>query len=267
MTKKVIKIIQITDTHLSADPADFMLGMNTSDSLADVLDLVRQQQDQIDCILCTGDLSQGGSIDSYRYFEKSISSFSVPHLWLCGNHDSLGNMMEAVGVNNPCLNKLHTTAGWQIIMLNTSVKGEIHGNLAGDELFFLDEALSIAEEAGLNVLIGLHHNPMPVNAEWLQNVCLHNSDEFFAVIDKYKHVKGVIFGHIHQEMELERNGVLMLASPSTCIQFDPDEDEFTLDDMNPGYRWLELTPEGNINTGIQRVEGKRYTVDFASKGY
>lgn len=85
--------------------------------------------------------------------------------------------------------------------------------------------------------------------------------------DKYSHVKGVLFGHVHQDIQQERNGVLMMATPSSCVQFHPRKAEFTLDDLNPGYRWLELSPQGAIKTGVQRVEGKRYNMDLACAGY
>ena len=44
-------------------------------------------------------------------------------------------------------------------------------------------------------------------------------------------------------------------------------DEFKLDTCNPGYRWLELTSDGELRTGIKRVAGKTYQLDFAGIGY
>lgn len=266
-TEKVVRIIQITDTHLSADQSALMQGLNTDESLADVVALIQAQEAHIDGFLCTGDISQDASVAAYRRFQKMVSVFSVPHLWIPGNHDIPERIEEALGAQRSCLNKLHTFANWQIIMLNSAVQDATHGHLAEAELSFLDDALHSAQAAGLHVLVCVHHNPVPVKAKWLQRICLRNSDAFFAVIDKYTHVKGVVFGHIHQVVQEERKGVLMMATPSTCVQFHPEADQFTLDDQNPGYRWLELSATGNIKTGVQRVEGKRYNVNLASAGY
>ncbi len=87
------------------------------------------------------------------------------------------------------------------------------------------------------------------------------------MIDRHAQVKGVLFGHIHQDFERRRNSVLYLGSPSTCIQCHPSNDEFTLDHRNPGYRWLELYSDGAIRTGVRRVDDKEYQVDFSSIGY
>ena len=117
------------------------------------------------------------------------------------------------------------------------------------------------------MLICLHHNCLPVDAAWLQKHALVNSDTLLGLIDRHPQVKGVLFGHIHQDYHRERNAVLYLGSPSTCIQFHPSKNDFALDHCNPGYRWLELCADGLIKTGVKRVSDKRYQVDFSSIGY
>ena len=69
------------------------------------------------------------------------------------------------------------------------------------------------------------------------------------------------------EVEKERNGVRLMASPSSCIQFAPNSRDFRMDDQPPGYRWLELAPDGGIETGVSRVEGVHFDVDLDSTGY
>lgn len=59
----------------------------------------------------------------------------------------------------------------------------------------------------------------------------------------------------------------MLASPSTCIQFLPDNDEFALDKRMPGIRWFELNADGTFETGVKRIAQKDYPIDFTSTGY
>jgi 3',5'-cyclic-AMP phosphodiesterase len=265
--EEVIRIVQITDTHLCAGSDAMMLGINPRDSFTDVVDLVRQQQKQIDCILCTGDISQDASVVAYQYFYEVISSFAAPQLWLPGNHDLPDNIVQAVGADNDCLSKVYSIGRWDIVMLDSSLRDHTHGSLSDTELAFLDEALSKSQDRGQNILVCVHHNPVPVQARWLQNVCLWNSEDLFKIIDKYEQVQGVLCGHVHQDLQIERKGVTVMATPSTCIQFHPDNEEFALDDINPGYRWLELAPGGEITSGVQRVENKHYDVDFTSSGY
>lgn len=45
----------------------------------------------------------------------------------------------------------------------------------------------------------------------------------------------------------------MMGTPSTCIQFIQNQDSFGISPSPPGFRWLELMPDGTINTAVERV--------------
>jgi Icc protein len=55
--------------------------------------------------------------------------------------------------------------------------------------------------------------------------------------------------------------------PSTCVQFKPLSKDFAIDDVAPGYRWLDLYPDGRVETAVSRVDGVKFEVDFSVKGY
>lgn len=260
-----VKLVQITDTHLYADSKGTLVGMNCEEGLQDVLNLVRKEEHDLVAALCTGDISQDNSKKSYQHFYDAIAGLGIPQYWIPGNHDEMQIMEQAVGRDNPCFNKSFQLSGWRVIMLNTHIDGHVYGELNAAELQFLEQQLLAAEHQ--HVLICLHHNCLPVDAAWLQKHALVNSAVLLDIIDRHQQVKGVLFGHIHQDYERRRNSVVYLGSPSTCIQFHPSENEFTLDQCNPGYRWLELFSDGVIKTGVKRVSDKRYQVDFSSIGY
>jgi 3',5'-cyclic-AMP phosphodiesterase len=80
-------------------------------------------------------------------------------------------------------------------------------------------------------------------------------------------VKLVLFGHIHQEICQERQGVTYLSCPSTCIQFAHDSDTFALDvDHYPGFRELELFADGTWTSQVHRVDVALHP-DLKSTGY
>jgi len=239
--------------------------MNCEEGLQDVLALIREHESNPDVLLFTGDASQDNSAASYQRLELALGSLQIPQFWIPGNHDELQRMKDAVGKNNACFVSSFAIAGWRILMLNSSVSGEVHGRLGAHELDFLQRILSECTEE--HVLVCLHHNPVPVAANWLQEHCLKNPDELFAILDADDRIRAVLFGHIHHDLRVERNGVLYMGSPSTCIQFHPSSFDFALDHLNPGYRWLDLNQDGTINTGIRRVTGKQYNIDFAGIGY
>jgi Icc protein len=72
-------------------------------------------------------------------------------------------------------------------------------------------------------------------------------------LDRYHHVKAVLWGHIHQEFNAERNGVRLMASPSTCVQFMPEAGEYRRDGRAAGYRYLKLHASGEIETYTLRL--------------
>lgn len=261
------RIVQITDSHLFGDRATLFDGLNTHDSLCDVVSLVRNQEDQIDLLLCTGDLSQDSSPQSYLNFIDALAPLNAPQLWIPGNHDIRRNMQQSLDKNSIHLKRSAQIGNWRIIMLNSNVEGHVYGLLDQKELADLDLELADSERSGAHVLVCVHHNCLPVQAAWLQQHCLKNADEMFSVLDTYDHVKGILYGHIHQEFNAVRNGVKVMATPSTCIQFHPTNDNFTIDNAQPGYRWLDLCADGTIESAVARVSGKSYNIDFSSTGY
>lgn len=260
-----VRVVQVTDTHLYADTQDVLVGMNCETGMRDVLDLIRQEEGKLAAVLCTGDISQDNSSASYQRFAAAVDTLAAPQYWIAGNHDEIPKMKAALGPKHPCFTRAFNVPGWRIILLNSNVVRQVHGRLEPGELEFLAEELEASKH--LSVLVCLHHNCVPVAAAWLQSHALKNSEALFDVLDRYTHVKAVLFGHIHQELVHERRQVLYLGSPSTCIQFHPISNDFKLDDLNPGYRWFELFSDGELRTGVKRVVGKRYQVDFLGIGY
>jgi 3',5'-cyclic-AMP phosphodiesterase len=258
-------LVQVTDTHLYANTADVLVGMNCEEGMRDVISLIRREEGPLAAVLCTGDISQDNSSTSYQRFAQAVGTLGAPQYWIAGNHDEIPKMKAAIGADNPCFARAFSVPGWRIIMLNSNVVGEVFGRVEQSELDFLARELDASTQQ--QALICLHHNAVPVAAAWLQHHALKNSEDLYAVLDRYTHVKAVLFGHIHQELEQVRKQVLYLGSPSTCIQFHPVSNEFKLDTCNPGYRWLELGANGAFSTGIKRVTDKNYEIDFAGIGY
>jgi Icc protein len=106
-----------------------------------------------------------------------------------------------------------------------------------------------------------------VGSVWIDQYVVRNADAFFQLIDDHPQVKLVAWGHVHQEFQQRRKGVTLVATPSTCVQFKPLCDDFTVDTQMPGYRWFELNSDGSFTTGIARVTNKQYVIDYKSAGY
>ncbi len=259
-----LKVLQLTDPHLMASGDGALLGVNTRDSLAAVIDEVLQSHGQPDLILATGDLTQDASREAYRYLGEQLEVFSCPSLWIAGNHDD-SSLLASVAAQYQADQKQMVQGGWHFVMLDSSVHGKVYGELAEDELAFLDSAL--AQYPALPTMVCLHHHPVDIGSDWMEKIGLKNREAFWQVIDKYPQVKIVLWGHIHQDLQQQRNGVQLLATPSTCIQFATGSSDFAVEPLAPGYRWFELDASGDFTTEVCRASRFEFDLDENSTGY
>lgn len=262
MENRVIKLVQITDSHLGQKVGEDLLGMDVDVSLQHVIDLLKQERAGADLLLATGDLSNCGSVPAYQRFASMTAGLAEQVLWLPGNHDDLAAMEQAFTQGEPLPRTLQI-GGWKIIMLDSRIPGAVGGRLSGSELSLLERELS--QSPGQHVLVCLHHHPVDIDCAWLDQQRVSNADEFFALLDRFDHVRGVLWGHIHQQIDRVRNGVQLMATPSSCIQFAPEQVSFKLDTLNPGYRWLDLHPDGSIKTGVSRIS-QHFGIDYDYTG-
>ncbi len=259
-----VLVVQISDSHLFAEADGALLGLKTADSLARVVEQVLAEQQHIDLVVASGDISQDGSVESYRRFEQLTAPIKAPMRWFAGNHDE-PVPMEQAAKGREYLEPVVDLGNWRITLLDSSVPGSVPGYLAPNQLQLLAEQLSEAPER--HHLVCFHHHPVSIDCKWMEPIGLRNPHALFDVLDRFPQARAVLWGHIHQDFERERNGVRLIASPSTCIQFKPGSEDFALDDLAPGYRWLRLLPDGKIETGVSRLEGFEFTPDMGAEGY
>lgn len=259
-----VLVVQLSDSHLFAEADGKLLGMPTRDSLNAVVDLVLAEQPQIDLLLATGDLSQDGSVESYQAFRQSSARIKAPARWLPGNHDELREMAIAAQ-HSDFLEAVVDVGNWRITMLDSAVSGSVPGYLEDKQLQLLAQALSEAPQR--HHLVCLHHHPVPIGAAWMAPIGLRNPDALFSVLERFPQTTAVLWGHVHQAFDQPHNGLRLMASPSTCIQFAPNSEDFRLDSVAPGYRWLRLHDEGQIDTGVSRIDPALFEVDLSGAGY
>lgn len=250
--------------HQFADENQQLIGMPTAQSLQAVIERLRVLQPELDLLLLTGDLSGDGTHQSYENLLNQLWQVQIPTYWLPGNHDCAIAMQQVLNLRLVSRRKSFERGGWNFILLDSSVSGCVHGCLSAQTLNWLDSQLK--RLGNKPTLVALHHPPFHINSNWLDISSLQNAGEFFAVLDCYPQVKLVLFGHVHQEFHHQRNNVDYLATPSTCIQFEPGSSSFAVDKTSPGFRLLKLYPNGTWETWVERVPYS-HTLDLAATGY
>lgn len=247
----VLSIAQMTDMHLFANENQQLLGMPTLKSCSAVVQRLQEYLPGLDFLLLTGDLSNDGSFDSYGNLQNLLASLPIQTYYLPGNQDSSIAMEQVLNLQLFSRRKSFERGGWNFILLDSSVGDKTCGYLSEKTLSWLNSQLTILEKQP--TLVALHHPPVLINSDWLDATKLENSEDLFAILDSHPQVKLVLFGHIHQEFELHRNGVCYLGTPSTCVQFQPAISSLTLDSQCPGFRLLKLYSNGSWETNVERV--------------
>lgn len=260
-----LRIVQVTDSHLYADPDGTLVGMNTQESFARVLQLIRDIVWPADMILATGDLVHDASVKGYARMKEQLEQFGAPVYCLPGNHDSPNVMKQCLNHGLVSIPEYVQHDNWHLTFLDSTLPNHEGGHLNTEELEALKENLTLAD--GRNILISMHHHPVPIGSRWMDGISLDNAEGFFSIIDHFPNVRGIIWGHIHQSFDSQKDGIKLMGSPSTCIQFTPHKSDFGIDPSPPGFRWLELLPTGAIRTGVERLAALPEGVDVRSAGY
>lgn len=260
----MIRILQLTDTHILGKKPSIFLGIDSLENLKNVISEIIKDINLIkpDLLVLTGDLSHDQSPESYKYIAEQLANLSVPAAIVPGNHDDPDILAQIL--NNQQRDFLYDN--WHIILLNSYYAGHDSGTLNIGELDFLQKALK--KHPQKHTLIFLHHHVVKTGCLWLDTMGVQNAEDLLAILYKYKNIKIVASGHGHQDNISEYNGIKFIISPAASVQFKKYSSVFTLDTLMPGYRWFNLYADGNYETGVARVkEDKNLIPDLEITGY
>lgn len=245
-------IAQISDLHLYADTSKRMMGINTWDTFKSVMSLACGPAFPIDKIILSGDLCQDEKLETYHLLMDYLKMFPYPYHWIAGNHDSV-KIMQTIAMNGQYNNeKIIDTDDWRIILANSNLPGNVRGNVTKKELSWVKKSCDNAKQK--NIMLCIHHHMISVDSPSLDPLDINNSNELLKIIKACKKIRLVIFGHIHQDFEKKIGGVNYYATPSTCFQFAPKTDDFSIDQVPQGYRWIALHSDGSFTTQVRRCK-------------
>ena len=250
-----LRLAQITDCHLFANAESCLQGMNTRKSFEAVCALIDASEVEFDLLLATGDLAQDGSAEAYRYLATAFNRYSFPTCWIPGNHDNYESMKQHLRAERVVSSKHVVSDHWQIVMLNSTIPDMAHGNISESQLDFLDQTLQSFPDK--HALVCLHHQALAAGSLWIDGKGLKNDEELRQRLSQHRHLRGVLWGHVHQESQRSIGDVKWMSTPSSCIQFKPGSEEFTIDDRPPGYRRLDFHADGRIESSVYRLSNSQ----------
>lgn len=246
-----LELVQLTDTHLNADPRHSLDGLDNEQLFNRALAHVAASSVRPDLLVLTGDLVHDGSHAGYRRLARAVGGHGLRACALPGNHDNPPAMAATLPGEGISCGPTLRLGRWAVALLDSHLPGADDGEVGDAQLARLEAFLGADDDA--HVLVALHHHPLPVGSPWLDALGLRNADAFWSLLGRHPRVRGVICGHVHQEHASRHAGIPFWTTPATCMQFAPGREQFALDDRPPGYRRLTLHPDGRVDTSVVRL--------------
>ena len=228
----MVKVLQLSDTHLQADRSTLLHGLSTQESLEKLLEKTKPKIENVDAIILSGDVSQDRSSESYVNIVKTLEAFKKPVYWFAGNHDDPLIMHDTLQQFNNFHPLDSLTLGlWQFLVLDTVLEGSNAGYLVeNNETLILENTFCA---------LFMHHHPTSVGVESIDKYKLQNPETLEKFLSQQKKLPAVIItGHVHGAYQTSFATIPVISSPATCFQFPKVAPNLEIDPMSGCTFWV-----------------------------
>jgi Icc protein len=232
-----VTLVQVSDCHLGAAPGTAYRGQDPDANLHRLTPAI--QAFDPDVLVLTGDLSEDGSIESYRRLAQWAARFGVRVWWIPGNHDDPGVMAEPFEQAGFEAGPRVEAGGWQFLLLDSRWPNDPAGELTEQRLAPWDEL-----DADRPFAAFVHHQPVAVGAHWIDKVGMRHPERLWQRIEAGPRPAFIAFGHVHQRFRQRHRGVECLAGPSSAANSLAGTPRFTAGEITPMARWFRLADRG-----------------------
>jgi Icc protein len=256
----VIRIVQLSDLHVFADPEQRLFGIPTRQTLRDVVAHIEANAGGVDHLVVTGDHTHDELPETYAAVREILGPWG-DRLWqVPGNHDDravlragFGDRIQGAGAERVRFS--FDAGGWLCLGLDTQVPGLVKGRLEEAQVGWIRERL--AEHDPVGAILFMHHPPVLLGSAWMDPIGLDGRELLQDLLREDERIRLVCSGHVHHDSSREVGAASVVTTPSTGLQFDPAGDSTTFALDPPGYRVIELDGE-RCSTRVVRLPVARY---------
>lgn len=220
-------ISQISDFHLKPNGALAYEAADTAGALEKIVKHINQIAPLPDVVLVTGDLADGGSLESYRLANDLLAPLKPPFYIVPGNHDQKDNLAESFPDHNYLTRRISGENGsyicyvledfpLRLIGLDTVTPGEHGGGLGPGRLDWLRRKLE--ERPQTPTLIFMHHPPFASAIGHMDNEPFSYRRQFRELIENHPQVERITCGHIHRPISCRFANTVANVCPGVGMQ-------------------------------------------------
>ena len=250
--------VHVTDTHIMAGGTwkarSGAWSFDTNASLQQVVEAINRLEPRPAFAVFGGDLASPDILDdhkvctpqdygpSYTLLRELVHRLPCPAYMLMGNHDNRPAFRHVFGLQSSTPDRPHYYSfahqGYHFVALDSLQPGQPGGHLDAAQLQWLAQDLEAHREQP--TLVFVHHHPWPLGLAWIDAMALHNGEEFIGLLQTYPAVRWVICGHVHTDQMIQRDGITMLTTPSTCVQLSKVSQTAKVFPGPPGFRLVQV---------------------------
>ena len=266
------RFVHLTDTHIMAGgtwkvrTGDF--EFDTEASLRQVVQAIRTLDPVPDFAVLGGDLASPDILDrsrtltaeeyepSYGLLAEILAGLPCPVRLLVGNHDNRVALNRVLRPDTPTPDAPHYYAfdheGYHFVALDSQEPGQAGGALDATQLGWLRDDL--AQHREQPTIVFVHHHPWPLGLQWIDTMPLRNGDELIGALREHPDVRWIICGHVHLDQAIQRGGLTMLTTPSTCIQLSKVAQAGKMLPGPPAFRIVDVAGDA-LSTRVVHLHG------------
>jgi Icc protein len=261
------RFVHLTDTHIMAGgtwrPRSAAFELDTAASLRRVVDAVRALDPPPAFAVLGGDLASPDLLHagrvvtpdeyepSYRLLAEILAGLPCPAHFLVGNHDDRIAFNRVLRTDAPAPGAPHYYSfdcqDHHFVALDSQEAGQAAGFLDPVQLAWLQHDLAKARRRPTVVFV--HHHPWPLGLRWIDTMRLRNGDELIARLREHPQVRWLICGHVHLDQVIQRDGLTLLTTPSTCAQISKVSQAMKLLPGPPAFRVVDVR-DGELSTRV-----------------
>lgn len=266
------RFVHLTDTHIMRGstwkPRHGNFEFDTDRSLREVVAAVRALDPAPAFAVLGGDLASPDIAardrvltsseyePSYVRLAEILGGLPCPVRFLLGNHDDRVAFNRVLRRDAPAPDAPHYYSfdhdGYHFVALDSHEPGQASGRLDAAQLAWL--RADLADHRGRPTLAFVHHHPWPLGLRWIDTMPLRNGDELMAALREHPDLRWLICGHVHLDQAIQRGGLTMLTTPSTCVQLSRVSQDGQILPGPPGFRIVDVAGD-ELSTRVVHLHG------------